>query len=114
MTESQILTYSERLKAFSNYSLVAAGAARVWVKGGVDFAALAWLAIAIGLPLLASGLPYSNRERGDALMPPLSNFAPAIIAVVMAGIVLLLTWHAWWQAHSGERKATKAAREAEA
>ena len=45
-------------------------------------------------------------------MPPLSDFAPAIIAVIMAAIVLLLTWHAWRQAHSGERK-TKAAREAE-
>lgn len=47
------------------------------------------------------------------MMPPLSDFAPAIIAAIMAGVVLLLTWHAWWQAHSEERKAAKVAREAE-
>ena len=64
MTESKILTLNERVKGFSNYffnlsaALVAAGAARIWVNGGIDLAALAWLAIAIGLLLLASGLLY--------------------------------------------------------
>lgn len=64
MTESQILTLNERIKGLSNYffnlsaALVAAGVARVWVKGGVDVAALAWLTIAIGLLLLAWGLLY--------------------------------------------------------
>jgi hypothetical protein len=37
-------------------------------------------------------------------MPPLSDFAPVIIAAIMAAVGLLLTWHAWWQAHSGDRK----------
>jgi hypothetical protein len=64
MTESQILTLNERVKGFSNYffnlsaALVAASAARVWVNGGVDLAALAWLSIAIGLLLLAWKLLY--------------------------------------------------------
>jgi hypothetical protein len=63
MTESQILTLNERLKAFSNFAfnlaagLAAATAARVWVKG-VDLVALLWVAGAIVLLLLASGLLY--------------------------------------------------------
>jgi hypothetical protein len=64
MTESQILTLNERLKGFSNYffnlsaALLAAAAARMWVNGGFDLALLIWLAGAIGLLLLASGLLY--------------------------------------------------------
>ena len=63
MTESQILTYNERLKAFSNLAfnlaggLAAATAARVWAKG-VDLAALLWVAAAIVLLSLASGMLY--------------------------------------------------------
>jgi hypothetical protein len=64
MTESQILTLNERVKGFSNYffnlsaALMAATAARVWVNGGIDLAALACLVGAIALLLLASGLLY--------------------------------------------------------
>jgi hypothetical protein len=46
-------------------------------------------------------------------MPPLSDFAPAIIAAVMAAIGLLMVWFAVRQVHSGDRTAAKAAREAE-
>lgn len=76
MTESQILTLNERVKGFSNYffnlsaGLAAAAAARIWVPGGLDFAALTWLAGAFGLILLASGLLYllepDNEESLDA------------------------------------------------
>ena len=64
MTESQILTLNERVKGFSNYlfnlsaALLAAAAARAWVNGGVDLSALLWLAVAIGLLLLAHGVLY--------------------------------------------------------
>lgn len=50
MTESQILTLNERVKAFSSYFfnlsavLVATAVARLWVKANVDFAALMWFA----------------------------------------------------------------------
>ncbi len=47
------------------------------------------------------------------MMPPLSDFAPAIIASIMAAVGLLLVWLAVRQAHSGERRAAKAALEAE-
>ena len=64
VTESQILTLNERVKGFSNYlfnlsaALLAAAVARMWVKGGVDLGGLLWLAVAIGLLLLASGILY--------------------------------------------------------
>ena len=32
------------------------------------------------------------------------DLAPVIVALIAAVFVLLLTWHAWWQAHSGDRK----------
>jgi hypothetical protein len=35
-------------------------------------------------------------------MPTVNDLAPAIVALVMAAFVLLLTWHAWHQAHKGE------------
>jgi hypothetical protein len=63
MTESQMLTLNERVKGFSNLAfnlsagLAAATAARVWVKG-IDLAALVWVAGAIALLSLASGLLY--------------------------------------------------------
>jgi hypothetical protein len=47
------------------------------------------------------------------MMPPLSDFAPVIVAAVAAAVSLLILWRAVRQAHSGERKAAKAAREAE-
>jgi hypothetical protein len=49
MTESQILTLNERVKAFSNFffnlaaGLTAAVAARLWVKEGLDLTAGMWL-----------------------------------------------------------------------
>ena len=76
MTESQILTLNERVKGFSSYffnlsaGLMAATAARVWVKGGVDLVVLTWVLGAIGLLLLASGLLYliepENSEMDNA------------------------------------------------
>ena len=45
-------------------------------------------------------------------MPPLIDFAPVIVAGVMAAVGLLLVWLSVRQAHSGDRKA-KAARDAE-
>jgi hypothetical protein len=42
-----------------------------------------------------------------------SDLAPVIVALIAAGFVLLLTWHAWRQAHSAERGAAKAARRAD-
>jgi hypothetical protein len=47
------------------------------------------------------------------MIPPLSDFAPAIIAAIMAAVGLLMVWLSVREAHSGERKAAKAAREAE-
>jgi threonine/homoserine/homoserine lactone efflux protein len=50
MTESQILTLNERMKAVSGYFfnlsavLVATAVARIWVKSDMDFAALIWFA----------------------------------------------------------------------
>jgi hypothetical protein len=64
MTESQILTLNERVKGFSNYcfnlsaALAAAAAARVWGTGGVDLAALLWVASAFVLLLFAWGLLF--------------------------------------------------------
>jgi hypothetical protein len=64
MTESQILTYNERIKGFSNFlfnlaaGLVAAAAARIWVWKGPDLTALAWLVVASILLSLASGILY--------------------------------------------------------
>ena len=58
-----MLTLNERVKGFSNYSfnlsaaLAAAAATRMWVRG-VDPAALIWVAGAIALFLLASGVLY--------------------------------------------------------
>jgi hypothetical protein len=46
-------------------------------------------------------------------MPTVSDLAPVIVAAVMAVFLLLLTWLSVRQAHSGERKAAKAEREAE-
>ena len=63
MTESQILTYNERIKAFSNFlfnlaaGLAAAAAARLWVKG-IDLAALLWAGGAVVRLSLGSGLLY--------------------------------------------------------
>ncbi len=63
MTESQILILNERVKGFSNLAfnlaagLAAASAARFWLQG-VDLAGLFWVAGAIVLLLLASGLLY--------------------------------------------------------
>jgi hypothetical protein len=64
MTESQILTYNERLKAFSNFAfnlaagVLAATAARLWVKAGPDLTAAAWLAFVLILLSFGSGLLY--------------------------------------------------------
>ena len=64
MTESQILTYNERLKAFSNYlfnlgaALTAAAGARLWTLGGPDPSSLVWLAAALALLSLGSALLY--------------------------------------------------------
>ena len=35
-------------------------------------------------------------------MPSLNDLAPAIVALIMAGFILLLTWHAWHQAHKDD------------
>jgi hypothetical protein len=62
VTDSQILPYNERLKAFSNYpfnlaaALTAASGARLWVVGGPDLPSLAWLAAALILLSVGSGL----------------------------------------------------------
>lgn len=59
MTESEILTLNERVKAISTYcanlsaALLAATAARVWIKAAVDLNALAWLAVTVGLILIS-------------------------------------------------------------
>ena len=37
-------------------------------------------------------------------MPSFGDLAPAIVALIAAGFVLLLTWHAWHQAHKGEAR----------
>jgi hypothetical protein len=64
MTESQILAYNERLKAFSNYlfnpgaALTAAAGARLWALGGPDLTSLVRPAAAPALLPLGSGLPY--------------------------------------------------------
>lgn len=64
MTESQILTLNERIKAFSNFAfnlaagLTAATAARLWVKGGPDLTSAVWLAVVPILLSLGWGLPY--------------------------------------------------------
>ena len=36
------------------------------------------------------------------MMLTVSDLAPLIVAAVMVVFVLLLTWHAWHQAHKGE------------
>ena len=74
MTESQILTYNERVKGFSNFlfnlaaALIAATAARIWAWTGPDLSALAWMIVAVILLLLASGLLYllepESQEKG--------------------------------------------------
>ena len=46
-------------------------------------------------------------------MLTLSDWAPLIVAAAAAGSGLLILWLAVREAHSGERKARKAAREAE-
>lgn len=59
MTESEILTLNERIRTVSAYfanlsaGLMAATAARIWVRAGVDLSALAWLAVAIGLIVIS-------------------------------------------------------------
>lgn len=46
-------------------------------------------------------------------MPPLSDFAPVIVAALMTACALIILWFSVRQAHSGDRKAAKMSREAE-
>lgn len=63
MTESQILTFNERVKTASAYcanlsaGLLAATAARMWVKG-VDLIAMLWLAVVVALVLISWQVLY--------------------------------------------------------
>jgi hypothetical protein len=72
MTESQILTLNERVKGFSTYlsnlsaALLAAAAARAWVLGSGDLAALARLAGALCLLWLAYAILYLLEPEEEA------------------------------------------------
>lgn len=63
MTESQILTLNERVKTISAYfanlsaALLAATAARMWIKG-VDVVTLLWLAAVATLLLISWHMLY--------------------------------------------------------
>jgi TRAP-type C4-dicarboxylate transport system permease small subunit len=45
-------------------------------------------------------------------MLTVSDLAPVIVAAVMAFFILLLTWHAWHQAHSAPKNRREGAPEA--